>query len=85
MAEVLRRTRYDPPQVGLSKNQREENVRGAFAVVDRARLKGLALCLIDDVTTTGATLWEASRALKKAGVRDVYAAVIAKSESTHTL
>ena len=85
MAEVLRRTRYDPPQVGLSKNQRKDNVRGAFAVVGRSRLQGLTVCVIDDVTTTGATLWEASRSLLKADVRHVYAAVIAKSESTRRI
>jgi len=85
MAEVLKRTRYDPPQVGLSKSQRKDNVRGAFAVVSRSRLEDLTVCLIDDVTTTGATLWEASRTLRGAGVRDVYAAVITKSESTRTV
>ncbi len=81
VAEVLRRTRRDPPQVGLSKAQRLGNIRGAFAVVRGARLTGKTLCLIDDVTTTGATLTEAAKTLLKGGAQEVYAAVLTKSDS----
>jgi len=84
VVEVLRRTRYDRPQVGLSRPQRLENVRGSFAVVRGARLEGVTVCVIDDVTTTGATLAETARTLRKAGVAHIYAAVIAKGESTQT-
>jgi predicted amidophosphoribosyltransferase len=84
VVEVLCRTQYRPPQVGLSAPQRVENVRGSFGVVRGARLDGMTLCLIDDVTTTGATLLEAARILKKAGAAAVYAAVLTKSESTRS-
>jgi len=82
VVEVLRRVRCDPPQVGLGKTQRERNVRGAFAPVRGARLTGTTVCLIDDVMTTGATLRETARTLHRAGVADVYAAVLSKSDST---
>ncbi len=84
VAEVLKRRRYSRPQVGLSRAQRQENMRGAFAVIRGARLKETTLCLIDDVTTTGATLAEAARTLREAGAVQVYAAVVTKSDSTVT-
>ncbi len=81
VVEVLRRTRHVPAQVGLSAPQRRENIRGTFAVVRGARLEGVTLCLVDDVTTTGATLHEAARVLRRGGAAVVHAAVLAKSES----
>jgi ComF family protein len=82
VVEALKRVRHDPPQVGLSRAQRLVNIRGAFGVVRGARLAGVAVCLIDDVTTTGATLSEAARTLRRGGAEHVYAAVLTKSEST---
>ncbi len=82
VVEVLRKTRYTRPQVGLSEDQRRANVRGSFAVVRGARLEGVTACLLDDVTTTGATLIEAARTLRNGGAACVYAVVIAKGKST---
>ena len=79
-AAVLRRTRRNRPQRGLSRTQRARNVKGAFSVCRRANLRGASLCLLDDVTTTGATLNESAKILKRAGARRVFAAVIAKTE-----
>ena len=81
MVEALGRSRYDPPQVGMSAPQRRDSVRGAFKVIAGARLEGATVCLIDDVTTTGATLTEAARTLRRAGTASVYAAVVTKSDS----
>jgi ComF family protein len=80
--EVLKRTRHTPPQVGLSAKQRHENVTGAFAIDERA-LQTLnpalgPVLLIDDVCTTGATLRECAKALKSAGVSEVYALTLAR-------
>jgi ComF family protein len=78
--QVVRRIRGGPNQYELaSPAQRMENVRGAFAVVSGARLEGAVLCLVDDITTTGATLSEVRRVLKRAGAARVYAAVLAKA------
>ncbi|MFL5313371.1 MAG: ComF family protein [Myxococcales bacterium] len=62
---LLVRLRPTPPQVGLDRARREENVRASFRAVRSAA--GLRVCLVDDVLTTGATAAEATRALLRAG------------------
>ncbi len=66
---ALKRTRRTRPQVGLSRQQRRDNVAGAFKVADdkRAELAGAKIVLIDDVITTGATARACARVLKRAG------------------
>lgn len=68
---ALSRTGNTPPQVGLSRNQRKENLKKAFAIKDPKRVAGKKILLVDDVITTGATVDEAARVLKKAGAREV--------------
>ena len=63
----LRRVRDTPPQTGLDRAARRQNVDGAFAVVRPRRIAGRAVLLLDDVVTTGATLAAATAALRAAG------------------
>jgi ComF family protein len=69
----LVRVRATVSQVGLSRSEREENVRGAFAVREerRDRIDGRRIVLVDDVITTGATVSAATRALRRAGAASV--------------
>ncbi|HXW09555.1 MAG TPA: double zinc ribbon domain-containing protein [Steroidobacteraceae bacterium] len=67
---ALRRLRATVPQVGLTRPQRADNVRGAFEA-DPARVAGRHVALIDDVVTTGATSAAAARALLAAGAATV--------------
>ena len=60
--------------------QRSENVSGAYQVTDGAEVKGKYILLVDDVVTTGSTLSEAARMLKKAGAKAVYCAALARHE-----
>lgn len=75
----LRRIRHARPQVELDRADRARNIAGAFVAV-AGSLRGLRVALIDDVTTTGATLREAARAARAAGARRVRAYVIAADE-----
>ena len=78
--DVLYRTRYTPPQIGLSRVKRKSNVRGAFVVNAkwRAKIKDKHLILIDDVFTTGATTESCVKALRAAGAKRIDVAVLAR-------
>lgn len=68
--ELLVRTRETTTQVSLPKNERAKNMQGAFAATQKAD-PHYTYILIDDVTTTGATLGAAITALKAAGASDI--------------
>lgn len=71
--DLLLRVKRTAPQIGLSRNQRGQNLQGAFRVPADAkhRLRGKRVLLVDDVVTTGATANAASRALLRAGATAV--------------
>jgi len=73
-ARALRRTRDTPSQTGLARSARAHNVRGAFAATAGAPAR---VWLVDDVVTTGSTLAEAARALRRAGAREVVGVCVA--------
>jgi len=77
--DVLVRHRETISQVGLSREERIENMRDAFRVVDRKRVAGRTVILVDDVMTTGTTLSECARVLKQAGAERVWAATAARA------
>lgn len=68
---VFRRPR--PPQSTLERKQRLQNVRHAFDIRHPHEVKNCNLLLIDDVTTTGATLYELAQTLKQSGANAVFA------------
>jgi ComF family protein len=69
------------PQVGLRYRERIKNVRNAFRVEDEAKLSGNKIILVDDVVTTGSTIRECAKVLKKAGASHVYAVSLAHGVS----
>ena len=75
----LRRVRDTQVQAGLKRDERRKNVRKAFEVVDSKAVKGKTVLLIDDVATTGSTLNECARVLKRAGCGKVYCLVLARA------
>jgi ComF family protein len=71
--QALARVKRTRPQVGLSRNERQENLQGALRVgVDaRPRIEGRRILLVDDVLTTGSTANASARALLRAGATAV--------------
>jgi ComF family protein len=80
VSSALRRVRPTRQQVGLTANERDKNVRGAFRVLEDGRpaIAGRRILLVDDVYTTGATVKAATRALIRGGAASVDILVFAR-------
>jgi ComF family protein len=77
-ARLLRRTRRTPRQtVQPSATARKENVKDAFVARDPSLVRDKTILLVDDVLTTGATLHEAARALRRCKPKAIYGVVLA--------
>lgn len=74
----LQRIRWTRPQIELKGEERLKNVKGAFKVKNPKKIEGKSILLIDDVYTTGATVRECSKVLKKAGADKVYVLTLAR-------
>ncbi len=77
--ELLKRRRATESQIGLTQNQRKENLRGAFVVTDPGMVAGREILLVDDVLTTGTTASECARVLRRAGATEVWVATVART------
>jgi ComF family protein len=75
---LLRRIKATPSQVGLSREQRVQNMQGAFRAAPAALVQGRRIALVDDVLTSGATANAAARALLRAGAAQVDLIVFAR-------
>lgn len=81
LLNALKRRRKSGSQRGLSRSEREKNVKTAFyvPVSKRAEIKGKRVLLVDDVMTTGATARACARALRRAGAAEVQVLTIARA------
>ena len=77
LKKVLKRTRNTKDQTKLTPEERIENVKGAFTLIDPEKVKSKRVILVDDVMTTGATLGECATVLSKAGADKIMGATIA--------
>ncbi len=75
-ARLLLKIKDNIRQSGLSRIERTKNVHGVYEVVETERILGKSIILMDDIYTTGATLNECARMLKRAGARSVIAVTI---------
>jgi len=79
---VLVRQRETGSQIGLTRHQRRENLRGAFAVIDPTQLAHRNVLLVDDVFTTGTTASECARVLRRAGAASIRVVTVARTLKT---
>jgi ComF family protein len=76
---ALIRRRETESQIGLTRHQRRENLRGAFKVADPTQILKRNVLLVDDVFTTGTTVSECANVLRRAGANRVYVATVART------
>ncbi|MFC1548781.1 ComF family protein [Candidatus Omnitrophota bacterium] len=76
----LVKTRNTAPQIELAKNERLKNPEGSFTVIDRLRVAGKTLLLVDDIVTTGGTLEACAKELLKAGAKSITGLTLAETE-----
>ena len=77
-SDLIHRIRRTPAQSGLAAKERRSNLRGAFSCKEAAFAH---VAVVDDVMTTGSTLFECARVLKRAGVASVSVWVAARAPS----
>lgn len=75
----FRRIKFTRSQTGLNMDERRKNVKNAFELKDGKHYKGKSVILVDDVATTGNTMNECARILKKGGCEKVYGLVLART------
>ncbi len=75
----LKRIKYTSPQVFLRGEERQKNVKGAFEVSNTEAVTGKRILVVDDIYTTGSTVNECSKVLKKAGALSVNVLTLAKT------
>jgi len=83
-SDLMERRRETESQIGLTRNQRRENIRGAFVVTRPEALAGREVLLVDDVFTTGTTASECARVLLRAGAAKVWVATVARTLKHNT-
>jgi ComF family protein len=79
---ILQKKKATLPQVNLSGAEREKGLKGAFQVIGKKELEGKSILLIDDVYTTGATVNECSKVLRRGGVKRVDVLTLAHAIKT---
>ena len=75
---ALIRVKPTPHQTGLSRSNREENLKDAFVVANKKNIKGKTVLLVDDIYTTGSTLNACSKILKNSGANEVITLTLAR-------
>ena len=82
VADMLERVRATKSQISLDRKDRIENIKGAFRLKSSKEgiFQGKTIFLVDDVLTSGATLSEAARTLKRSGAGKVYGLTLAHGQ-----
>ncbi|EKE25773.1 MAG: phosphoribosyltransferase [uncultured bacterium] len=79
--DILMRQKNTKPQMEIKRRkQRQQNISGAFSIKNSNLIENKTILLIDDVSTTGSTIFECAKILKSQGAKEVFAAIVAKQE-----
>lgn len=79
--DLVKRNRYTKPQMKVkSYQERQKNISNIFEINIRSDISGKNILLVDDIATTGATLFECGKVLKQNGAKSVQGLVIARQE-----
>ncbi len=79
LVSCLRQIRSNRPQHTLAQHERTANVRDLYQVRSRKCVEGKNLLIVDDILTSGQTMHQIAKLLKKAGAKAVYVAVLARA------
>jgi len=82
LLDVLKKDKATLPQTDVTGKERLKNVKNTFTA--GKSVTGLRLILVDDVITTGATVYECAKVLKKAGAASITVVALARSTPKHT-
>jgi len=77
--DILIRHRATSPQTSLSGTERRKNLTGAFSLRDPEQIKNKTILLVDDVFTTGSTVNECAKILRKAGAKKIEVFTLARA------
>lgn len=75
---ILRRTKETKSQFGLKLKDRKENLKDVFSLSTKCKIFNKNVFLVDDILTTGSTLLEAAKILKKSGAKRVWGITLAR-------
>lgn len=76
---ILIRTKDTPHQTGLSRSNREENLKNSFEIKDKKIIKSKTILVVDDIYTTGATLNACAKVLKNCGAKEIFTLTLARA------
>lgn len=76
---LIVKVRNTEPQTGLDSKKRESNIKNSFCLKNPSHVAGKCILIVDDVMTTGATVNECAKTLKKGGAREIHVLTLART------